>query len=365
MAISDEQELLTAARAGDEHAFGRLVEPYHGELHAHCYRMLGSVQDAEDTLQETLLRAWRALDRFEGRSSLRSWLYTIATNTSLNAISRRPKQRVLPMDYGPSFGADDIPGQPVIESVWVEPYPDETLGLADGHAAPEARYELRESVELAFVAALQHLPPNQRAVLILREVLDFSAKEVAEALDTTPASVNSALQRARATVDERLPEQSQCETLRSLGDEQLRQIVERYMAAMQAGDVEAVLGMLAEDAVWSMPPLASWYRGHDAITGFLHNGPLSGHFRWRHLHARANGQVASAAYTWHPEDGSYRPFAVDVFTFEGTRIREITSFIARASDVEEEKIALWPHSPPDREKVAGIFERLGLPDRLD
>ena len=363
MAISGEQELLAAARDGDEQAFGRLVEPYRGELHAHCYRMLGSVQDAEDTLQETLLRAWRALARFEGRSSLRSWLYTIATNTSLNAISKRPKQRILPMDYGPSFGADDVPGQPVIESVWVEPYPD--AGLDEGFAGPEARYELRESVELAFVAALQHLPPNQRAVLILREVLDFSAKECAEALDTTTASINSALQRARATVDERLPDQSQQATLRALDDEQLREIVERYMAAMQAGDVETVVGMLAEDAVWSMPPLASWYRGHTAIRGFLHNGPLSGHFQWRHVHARANGQVASAAYTWHPEDEAYRPFAVDVFTFEGTTIKEITSFIARDSDVEEDKIALWPHSAPDHEKVAGIFERFGLPDRLD
>ena len=360
---SSQEHLLTAARDGDERAFGELVEPYRGELHAHCYRMLGSVQDAEDTLQETLLRAWKALPRFEGRSSLRSWLYTIATNTSLNAISKRPKQRILPMDYGPAFGADDIPGQPVIESVWVEPYPD--AGLDDGYAGPEARYELRESVELAFVAAIQHLPPNQRAVLILREVLDFSAKECAEALDTTTASVNSALQRARATIDERLPAQSQQATLRSLDDQELREIVERYMAAMQAGDVEAVVGMLAEDAVWSMPPLASWYRGHHDIRGFLHNGPLSGNFQWRHLHARANGQVASAAYTWHPEDQTYRPFAVDVFAFDGPKIQEITSFIARAADVEEEQIALWPHSAPDREKVAGIFERFGLPDRLD
>jgi RNA polymerase sigma-70 factor, ECF subfamily len=364
MAISGEQDLLAAAREGDERAFGRLVEPYRGELHAHCYRMLGSVQDAEDALQEALLRAWRALARFEGRSSLRSWLYTIATNTSLNTISKRPKQRILPMDYGPSFGADDMPGQPVIESVWVEPYPD--AGLEEGFAGPEAHYELRESVELAFVAALQHLPPNQRAVLILREVLDFSAKEVAEALDTTTASVNSALQRARATVDERLPAQSQQETLRSLDDEQLREIVERYMAAMQAADVETVVGMLAEDAAWSMPPLASWYRGHEAIRGFLRNGPLSGHFQWRHLHARANGQVASAAYTWHPEEGTYRPFAVDVLTLEGTKIKEITSFIARSpEEVSAEQIERWPDSKPDRSLVVGIFERFGLPDRLD
>src|SRR6266702_6099341 len=155
-----EQALLAAARRGDEGAFGRLVEPRRGELHAHCYRMLGSVHDAEDALQEALIRAWRGLPRFEGRSSLRSWLYTIATNASLNLIARRPK-RVLPVDYGPAADPHDSPGEPVVESVWVEPYPDEQLGLADGYFAPEARYEQRESVELAFVAALQHLAPQQ------------------------------------------------------------------------------------------------------------------------------------------------------------------------------------------------------------
>src|SRR5215211_7583324 len=193
-----DRELLEAARGGDEQAFERLVEPHRAELHAHCYRMLGSMHDAEDALQETLLRAWRGLPRFEGRSSLRSWLYTIATNTSLNAIEKRPK-RVLPLDYGPPSDPHRGPGEPVVESVWVEPYPDEKLGLEDGFAAPEASYEQRESVELAFVAALQHLPPNQRAVLILREVLGFSARESAKMLETTTASVNSALQRARAT----------------------------------------------------------------------------------------------------------------------------------------------------------------------
>src|SRR3954449_9732218 len=205
-----ERQLLDAARGGDEAAYGRLVERYHGELHAHCYRMLGSVHDAEDAMQETMLRAWRGIARFEGRSSLRSWLYTIATNTSLNLIEKRPK-RVLPIDYAPAADPHQGPGEPVVESVWVDPYPDEKLGLEDGYAAPEARYEQREGIELAFVAALQHLPPNQRAVLILREVLGFSAKEVAESLDTTVASVNSALQRARTAVEERVPEQSQQE----------------------------------------------------------------------------------------------------------------------------------------------------------
>src|SRR5215211_1230534 len=224
---TSQERLLEAARAGDEGAFQSLVEPHRGELLAHCYRMLGSMHDAEDGLQEAQLRAWRGLARFEGRSSLRSWLYTIATNTCLNLIARRPK-RVLPIDYGPSVDPHDGLGLPPLESVWVEPYPDEALGLEDGYAAPEARYEMRESVELAFVAALQHLAPNQRAALILREVLGFSAQEAAEALDTSVASVNSALQRARATIEKRLPDQSQQETLKSLGDERLRELVEQY-----------------------------------------------------------------------------------------------------------------------------------------
>src|SRR5437868_4929676 len=234
---TQEQRLIQAARGGDESAYGQLVESYRRELHAHCYRMLGSVHDAEDALQESLLRAWRGLPRFEGRSSVRSWLYTIATNTCLNAIARRPK-RVLPVDYGPAADPHDAPGEPVVESVWVEPYPDEILAVEEGYASPEARYDARESVELAFIAALQHLPPNQRAVLVLREVLGFSAKEVADQLETTVASVNSALQRARAAVEERVPEQTQQETLRTLGDDGLRELVDRYVDAWQRNDVE-------------------------------------------------------------------------------------------------------------------------------
>src|SRR5437588_9062848 len=240
---TQEQRLIQAARGGDESAYGQLVESYRRELHAHCYRMLGSVHDAEDALQESLLRAWRGLPRFEGRSSLRSWLYTIATNTCLNAIEKRPK-RVLPIDYGPAADPHDGPGEPLVESVWVEPYPDETLGLEDGYAAPEARYEQREAVELAFIAALQHLPANQRAVLILREVLGFSAKECAEMLETTVASINSALQRARAAVEERVPEQSQQATLRTLGDGKVRELGDRSLDAWERCGVAACAPVL-------------------------------------------------------------------------------------------------------------------------
>jgi RNA polymerase sigma-70 factor, ECF subfamily len=358
-----EQALLNGARRGDEDAFRRLVEPYRGELHAHCYRMLGSVHDAEDALQDASLRAWRGLARFEGRSSLRSWLYTIATNTCLNLIAKRPK-RVLPLDYGPSTDPHDGLGMPLSETVWVEPYPDETMGLQDGFAAPEARFEQRESVELAFVAALQHLPATQRAVLILREVLGFSAAEVSETLDTTVASVNSALQRARKTVDEKLPEHSQQATLRSIGDEKLQAIVDAYMEAMERGDVPRVVSMLAEDAAWSMPPLPTWFGGLDAVTGFLANGPLSGAWRWRHVPTRVNGQVAIAGYTWSDEESAYLPFALDVLTFEGDRIKDVTAFITRMADSDEKEFyTRWPDQPLDRARFT--FERFGLPASLD
>jgi RNA polymerase sigma-70 factor, ECF subfamily len=333
-----EQELLEAARGGDEGAYQGLVELYRGELHAHCYRMLGSVHDAEDALQDALLRAWRALPRFAGRSSLRSWLYRIATNTCLDLIGRRPK-RVVPIDYGPPADPHDGPGRPLVESVWVEPYPDEQIGLADGFAAPEARYERREGVELAFIAALQHLPARQRAVLILREVLGFSAKEVADNLDTSVASVNSALQRARASVDDRLPDQSQQATLRSLDDDELRKVVDSYVDAWERGDVDAVVSMLTEDAVLTMPPMPTWYRGRAAIKVFLSKWAFakrwapdrdrfeSGERRVRLVPARANGQLAFGAYNWHADSGTYRPYAFQVLTLRGRGIEEITGFV--------------------------------------
>jgi RNA polymerase sigma-70 factor (ECF subfamily) len=331
----------------DDVAFANLVAPYRGELHAHCYRMLGSAHDAEDALQETLLRAWRALARFEGRSSLRSWLYTIATNACLTQLERRPK-RTLPVDFGPAAEVGGGLGVPPEETVWLEPYPDAGLG-----------YEDREGVELAFIAALQHLPASQRAVLILREVLGFSAAETAEVLDTTVASVNSALQRARKAVEERTPERTQQATLRALGDERLRAIVERYIDAMRRADVDAVVAMLAEDAAWSMPPLSVWYRGTDGVRAFLASGPLSGEWDWRHLPASANGQPAVAVYHRVETGGAYLPFALDVMTLEGDRIRQITAFVTRTAELED--FSRWPAEPVDPRLD---FTAFGLPAEL-
>src|SRR6266566_2341552 len=302
---ASERELLEAAQRGDDDAFGRLAGAYRGELYAHCYRMLGSAADAEDALQETLLRGWRALPRFEGRSSVRSWLYKIATNACLRAIERRPR-RVLPVDYGPAADPHDGPAGPVTEAVWLEPCADERLGLGSGLASPEARYEQREGVELAFIAALQHLPARQRAVLILRDVLGFSARETATALETTPVSVDSALQRAHKTVDQRLPEQSQQATLRSLSDATLRQVVQRYVTAWERNDVDAVVAMLAEDAKLAMPPLPTRYRGREQVAIFLGGGPLAGTTRWRLIPARANGQIQEITAFLTPE--AFRSF---------------------------------------------------------
>jgi RNA polymerase sigma-70 factor (ECF subfamily) len=279
--------------------FEAAVAPFRGELHAYCYRMLGSVHDADDALQEALFRAWRGLERFEGRSSLRSWLYRIATNASLDLIERRPK-RVLPIE------AEE-------ESLWLEPYPDPV----------DASYEQRESVELAFVAAVQHLPGTQRAALLLRDVLGFRAAEVASLLDTSVDAVNSALARARRELRERTPERSQQETLRALGDDEVRELVERYTEALESGDVERIVALLSEDATWSMPPLPEYYRGLADIRGFLREGPTKR--RWRHVPARANGQLAVGGYMWDGE--RFAPYVIDVLTLDGSRITAITAFI--------------------------------------
>jgi RNA polymerase sigma-70 factor, ECF subfamily len=307
----------------DERAFAEQLEPHRRALQAHCYRMLGSLQDAEDAVQETLLNAWRAFDRFEGRSSLRSWLYPIATNVCLRFIERRPK-RMLPIDHGPPADPHRPLGPPLVESTWIEPFAD--LGLEGGLAGPDARYEQREAVELAFIAALQHLPARQRAVLILRDVLGFSGEEVATALATSTTSVYSLLQRAHATLDRRLPERSQQATLRLLGDEQLVGIVNGYIEAWAAGDVDAIARMLTEDAVLAMPPTASWYRGRDAVVALLGRGPLHGELSWRLVPTTANGQIAMGAYRRQGDTGPFLPYGVTVLRLRGELIEEIDTF---------------------------------------
>ncbi len=321
-----EQQLLDSARAGDETAFGALVSRHRVGLYVHCYRMLGSPQDAEDALQETLLRAWRGLGGFRGESSARSWLYKIATNSSLRAIERRPR-RVLSIDYGPASAAHEPPAAPLVESIWVEPLPDEALDTLDERAAPDARYEQRESVELAFIAALQLLPARQRAVLIMRDVLGFSAREVAVALDATPAAIDSALQRAHKQVDERLPQRSQQATLRALGDAKLQTLVERYVAAWEQGDVEALVAMLTDDVTIAMPPHATWYSGRANVAAFLAGWPLEGGQGGPCRRVGANGQLAFAHYRVDPQDAAPLAHNVTLVTLRGEKIAALTAFL--------------------------------------
>jgi RNA polymerase sigma-70 factor (ECF subfamily) len=315
---SEERMLLAAATAGDERAFARLVEPFRPQLRAHCYRMLGSLHDADDALQDTLLRAWRGIGRFASRSSLRGWLYRIATNAGLRMIERRPA-RVLPIDYGPAADPHGRPAETLAEVPWLEPYPDELLG-------PDAGYEERESIELAFIAALQHLPPRQRAVLILRDVLGFSARETAEALETTPVSVDSALQRAHRTIDARLPDRSRQASVRSLGDRELRALVDRFAAAWERHDVAGIVALLADDARMTMPPQPSWYEGREAIATFLARFPLGPDSRFRLVPTHANRQPALAAYSWDAWSGAFEAESILVLTLRGERIAQITAF---------------------------------------
>jgi RNA polymerase sigma-70 factor (ECF subfamily) len=323
--MSDEQTLLEAAQRGDQDAFGRLVGPYRAQLRAHCYRMLASLPDADDAVQETLLRAWRGLDRFEGRSSLRSWLYTIATNTSLRTIEKRPK-RVLPVDYAAPADPHDRPAEALAEPIWLDPFPDTELGLAGDLLGPDARYEQRESVELAFTAALQHLPARQRAVLILRDVLGFSARETAEVLDTTPVSIDSALQRAHRTIGERAPARSQQQTLRALGDEEVHEMVHRFAQAWENHDVDGLVAMLAEDARMAMPPQPCWFQGRDAVDTFLGLWPLSSKNQFRLLPTSASGQPALAAYLWDEVTGAFEAESIVVLTLGDSSIEEIMAF---------------------------------------
>jgi RNA polymerase sigma-70 factor, ECF subfamily len=311
---------LARARAGDEGAFRELTEPHRRELQLHCYRILGSMQDAEDLVQETLLAAWRGLETFEGRASVRSWLYRIAINRCLNALrarSRRPKE-VQTM-------SDALEPTRLIEPVWLEPYPDVLLeGVPDRSQGPAARYEARESIELSFIVALQHLPPRQRAALVLGDVLGFRTAEVAEMLDTGEASVKGALQRARAALRARLPAADRERAPRPNSARE-RQLVGRFADAFQRGDVDEVVALLTDDALLTMPPWPLEYQGHEAIAAFLsYRAELRGTLLV--LPTRANTQPALGFYLPDAHAAIARPYGLIVLTLEGDRIAAITRF---------------------------------------
>jgi RNA polymerase sigma-70 factor, ECF subfamily len=315
------QNLLAAAQRGDERAFAELLGGFRNELHTHCYRMLGSLHDADDAWQEVLLRAWRSLSGFEGRSSYRRWLYRVATNVCLTMIAQRAK-RVLPVDLTPAAEAGDSLGEPRAEAIWLEPYPDSP---ADSQFSPDASMERHENIELAFVAAIQHLPGNERAALLLREVIGFSAREVAELVDASVPAVNSALQRARRIVNDHIQTRGSRSTARSIGDVRLRKVVDDYIEAFERGDVDALVALLTDDVTWSMPPVPTWYGGRAAVTAFLIQYPMQ--VRWRHLPTVANGQPAVGCYIWDSERGEYVANVLDVLTFRGERIAAVTAFM--------------------------------------
>jgi RNA polymerase sigma-70 factor (TIGR02960 family) len=315
---------LARARAGDQQAFRELVEPHRRELQLHCYRILGSVQDAEDLLQEALVAAWRGLVRFEGRASLRAWLYRIATNRCLNALrdaGRRPP---------PAPVAPFEPPEPTRrgEPTWLQPYPDVLLeGIADTSPGPAARYQAREAIELAFVAGLQHLPPRQRAALVLRDVLGFHTAEVAAMLDSSEASVKGALRRARATLDERRPtvDRQRTPLPRSARE---RELTRRFADAFQADDIDGLVGLLTGDAWLTMPPAPHEYQGAAAIASFLRaSAAWRGGRRFRLVPTRANTQPAFGCYLGDARAPTSQAAGLIVLTLDGERISAITRFL--------------------------------------
>jgi RNA polymerase sigma-70 factor, ECF subfamily len=329
----DEIGLISAARGGDERALAVLFNRYRRQLQVHCYRMLGSFDDAEDLVQETLLRAWRGLPgfSFEGRWSFRAWLYKIATNACLRALARNPR-RLLPWQLGPA-AAPGGPLPPAAELPWLQPYPDDLLEEpAPSADEPESVVVAKETIELAFLATIQLLPPRQRAVLIVRDVLGWSARETASLLDTSVASVNSALQRARVTLRERLPERRTDWGPAADPTAEEQAVLQRYIQAHERGDADAVAELLREDARGSMPPTPAWFQGRDAImvalaASFDPGSPTyTGEYRC--LPTWANRQPAAACYVRAAGDSTFRALSLDVLRVEEARIVEVIGFAA-------------------------------------
>ena len=327
--VSNEATLLRKAKSGDRESFQQLTEPYRRELQVHCYRMLGSFHDAEDLVQETFLRAWRGLAGFDGRASIRYWLYRIATNACLTALAARASEgRVLPdMQRPPTEQMPDR--EPASDVAWLEPYPDSALdGIADGAPGPGARYEMREAVHLAFIAVIQLLPPRQRAALLLNDVLGWSAAESARLLDSSVASVNSALQRARATLEARLSAGPPRVSAGATDQQQL--LLERYVRAWESSDVDGFAALLRADTVLSMPPWPQWYLGRDAIRTFFEwTTRLGGHAPFRLVPTAANCQPAFTFYSrWQGDQ--WRFHSVQVLTLDGDAVARMTSFVVPA-----------------------------------
>ena len=313
----EESAVVAAARAGDETAFAELAEAYRPELQAHCYRMLGSFEDSEDLVQETFLRAWRRRETFQGRSTFRAWLYRIATNACLDALERRPRLAV-------QAGA-----RPLAEVPWLQPYPDELLeGIASSTDEPEAEVVARETIELAFIAAIQLLPPKQRAVLICRDVLGWSAAESAELLGFSVAAANSALQRARATLKAHLPRRRTDWAAAADASEEERALLQRYMDATDHNDPDAMVKLIREDAFFTMPPEPQSVVGNEAIVAaWVEGGFGSDSFgEFRCVPVSANRQPAVAVYVKRPGDTAYRPMAIDVLKIEDDGVIEIVAF---------------------------------------
>jgi RNA polymerase sigma-70 factor, ECF subfamily len=325
----EQDAVVAAATRGDQAAFAALAERYRRELQVHCYRMVGSFQDAEDLVQETLLRAWRRRTQFQGRSSFRAWLYRIATNACLDALAHRSR-RVLPYQLAPATEPREasLPS-PDLEIAWLQPYPDRLLDqVAPGDAQPDAQVVAKETIELAFLAAIQLLPPRQRAALILRDVLDWSAKETASLLDTSVPAVNSALQRARATMKQHLPARRLEWAPSSAPTQEERAVLQRYMEANERADTTALAELLAEDARCSMPPTPLWLEGREAIITAISWGLAPEFGQWRLLPTWANRQPAAACYLRRPGETEYRAFAIDVLRVEDGKIVDITAFPA-------------------------------------
>ncbi len=320
--INDLSENLEAARRGDQQAFEQLIEPYRRELFVHCYRILGSFEDAEDMLQETFLRAWKRLDSFEGRSSLRAWLYKIATNASLDALDSR-RARGLPRELYPHGDPKNPLPAPMQEANWVEPLPDEWID-DQPEIYPEARYEVRESITLAFVAALQKLPGRQRAVLLLCDVMGWSASEAADILDMTTAAVNSALQRARESL-----KGAEHKSTPARLNEQLSALLARYVAAWENADSAALIAVLREDVALTMPPFPVWFEGRTDIQNFLEGYLFRSMdpFQVRLVALHANGSPAFAVYQ-RDQEGIFRAAAVHVLTIEDGQISEINDYLS-------------------------------------